>query len=84
MAQKTNSINMFQIGDRVMYVGDSEKPNLHNNPGTITELSKKNGQEYDQVRFDNPLDSDGEYNYHCYFCFAKNLKKISSGGESKQ
>ena len=68
-------MSKYQIGDRVVYVGDEYK--IKGRIGTIIRLAEKGGKEYDQVKFDDPyyIDDDG-YKYCDYFCFAKNLQKI--------
>ena len=67
--------NKYLVGDRVVYIGNSL--DFKGKMGTIIRLAEKHGQEYDQVKFDDPyfIDSDG-CKYYDYFCFAKNLQKI--------
>lgn len=70
-------MSKFSIGDRVIYVGETNNLKLKNNKGVVTRLAEKYGKEYDEVRFDSPLDVDEDgYEYHHYFCFAKNLRKL--------
>jgi hypothetical protein len=53
----------FKIGDTVMYVGETDTPNLKGNIGVITRLGEKYGGEYG-------------YKYRHYFCFVRNLEKV--------
>ena len=67
--------NKYMVGDRVVYIGNSL--DFKGKMGTIIRLAEKHGQEYDEVKFDDPyfIDNDG-CKYYDYFCFAKNLQKI--------
>lgn len=67
---------MFNIGDKVKYVGNN-KPNrnLKNNIGIVTKITTKSELEYVQVRFEQStyFDEDGFYQYWCY---GYNLEKM--------
>jgi hypothetical protein len=70
-------MSKFNVGDKVIYIGETDKSKLRNNTGVITRLAEECGKEYDEVRFDRPLDIDEDgYEYRHYFCFARNLRKL--------
>lgn len=70
-------MSKFNIGDKIIYIGETDNPKLRNNIGVITRLAEKYGKEYDEVRFNRPLDVDeDDYEYCHYFCFAENLMKL--------
>ena len=72
----------MEVGDRVRYIHDNSNDDnyymsLRGNTGTITGVAEKQGSEYVEVWFDNPIYKDYESrNSRGYFCLASYLEPI--------